>query len=211
MLQLRYFGHLMWRANSLEKTLMLGKIEGRRRGWWRMRWFYGIIKHHQFNAHGSGDLVAKLCLTRAIPWTVACQTPLSMGFSRQEYWSGLPFPSPEDLSDPGIKPRSPALQADSLSTELWGKSTQMSLSKLWEIVKDREAWRAVVHGVETEQQQQNCGTPGSSVHGTLQAISEVGYHCLLQGIFPTERSNPMSPALAARFFTPEPPGKSSWY
>ena len=44
-----------------------------------------------------------------------------MGFSRQEYWSGLPFPSPGDLPDPGIKPRSPALQADSLPTELWGK------------------------------------------------------------------------------------------
>ena len=44
-----------------------------------------------------------------------------MGFCRQEYWSGLPFPSPGDLPDPGIKPRSPALQADSLPTELWGK------------------------------------------------------------------------------------------
>ena len=48
------------------------------------------------------------------PWTVANQTPLSMGFSRQENWSGLPFPAPGDLSDPGIKPGSPALQADSL-------------------------------------------------------------------------------------------------
>ena len=44
----------------------------------------------------------------AIPWTVACQVPLCMGFSRQEYWSGLPFPTPRDLSDPGIKPTSPA-------------------------------------------------------------------------------------------------------
>ena len=48
------------------------------------------------------------------PWTVACQAPLSMGFSRQEYWSGLPFPSPGDLPDPGIEPGTPALQADSL-------------------------------------------------------------------------------------------------
>ena len=45
------------------------------------------------------------------PQTVACQAPLSMGFSKQEYWSGLPFPSPEELPDPGIKPASPALQA----------------------------------------------------------------------------------------------------
>ena len=53
-----------------------------------------------------------------IPWTVACQAPLSMGFSRQEYWSGLPFPSPGDLPDPGIEPRSPALQADDLPTAM---------------------------------------------------------------------------------------------
>ena len=52
---------------------------------------------------------------------VARQAPLSMGFSRQEHWSGLPFPSPGDLPDPGIKPGSPALQADSLPTELRGK------------------------------------------------------------------------------------------
>ena len=51
------------------------------------------------------------------PWTIAGQAPLSMEFSRQEYWSGLPFPSPGDLPDPGIEPRSSALQADSLSSE----------------------------------------------------------------------------------------------
>ena len=51
------------------------------------------------------------------PWTIACQAPPSMGFSRQEYWSGLPFLSPRDLPDPGIEPRSPALQADSLPSE----------------------------------------------------------------------------------------------
>ena len=56
------------------------------------------------------------------PWTVACQAPLSMGFFRQEYWSGLPFPSPGDLSDPGIEPRSPAMQADSLPSRLLEKS-----------------------------------------------------------------------------------------
>ena len=51
------------------------------------------------------------------PWTVACQAPLSMGFSRQEYWSGLPFPSPGDLSKPEIEPGSPAFQANSLPHE----------------------------------------------------------------------------------------------
>ena len=55
------------------------------------------------------------------PWTVALQAPLSMEFSRQDYWGGLPFPSPEDLPDPGIKLRSPALQADTLLSEPPGK------------------------------------------------------------------------------------------
>ena len=53
----------------------------------------------------------------ATPWTVAYQAPPSVGFSRQEYWSGFPFPSSGDLPDPGIEPRSPALQADALPSE----------------------------------------------------------------------------------------------
>ena len=71
-------------------------------------------------------LVPQSCLVT--PWTIARQAPLSMGFSRQEYWRAFPFPSPGDLldpgilprilPDPGIKPRSPALQANSLLTEL---------------------------------------------------------------------------------------------
>ena len=63
----------------------------------------------------------------ATPWTVARQAPLSMGFSRQEYWSGLPFPSPGDLPDPGMEPGSPALEADALTSEphVQGTSWQM--------------------------------------------------------------------------------------
>ena len=57
----------------------------------------------------------------ATPWTVAHQAPPSIGFSRQEHWSVLPFPSPGDLPHPGIEPRSPALQADALTSELPGK------------------------------------------------------------------------------------------
>ena len=60
----------------------------------------------------------------ATPWTVAYQAPLSMGFSRQECWSGLPFPSPGDLPDPGIEPGSPALQADALPSEPPGKPSE---------------------------------------------------------------------------------------
>ena len=53
----------------------------------------------------------------ATPWTVACQTPLSMEFSRQEYWNGLPFRSQGNLPEPGVEPGSPALQADPLPSE----------------------------------------------------------------------------------------------
>ena len=57
----------------------------------------------------------------ATPWTVAYQAPPSMGFPRQEYWSWLPSPSPQDLPNPGIEPRSPALEADALTSEPPGK------------------------------------------------------------------------------------------
>ena len=71
--------------------------------------------------------VTQLCPTLCDPMDLAYQAPLSMGFPRLEYWSGLPFSSPGDLPDPGIKPRSPALQADALPSEPPGKPepTQM--------------------------------------------------------------------------------------
>ena len=59
----------------------------------------------------------------ANPWTVAYQSPRSIGFSRQEYWNGLPFPSPEALPNPGTEPGSPTLQADTLPFEPPGKSS----------------------------------------------------------------------------------------
>ena len=65
-----------------------------------------------------GGLVAKSCPPLVTPWIVACQASLLMGFSILEYSSGLPFPLPGDLLDPGIEPRSPALQVGSLLTEL---------------------------------------------------------------------------------------------
>ena len=67
----------------------------------------------------------------AIPLTVLYQAPPSMAFSRQKYWNGLPFPSPRDLSDPGIEPRSPALQADALPSEPPGKP----FSLIWSMKK----------------------------------------------------------------------------
>ena len=116
MLKFQYFGHLMRRADSSEKTLMLGKIEGRsRRGQQRMRWLDGITD----SMNMVKVKVKSLSRVRlfATPWTVAYQASPSMGFSRQEYWSGLPFPSPGDLLDPGIEPGSPALEADALTSE----------------------------------------------------------------------------------------------
>ena len=64
--------------------------------------------------NGGGGWASESCLTLVTPWTVARQAPLSMGFPRQEYWSGLPFPTPGDLPDPGIELLSPSWQADSL-------------------------------------------------------------------------------------------------
>ena len=61
----------------------------------------------------------------ATPWIVGYHAPPSTGFSRQEDWSGLPFPSPEDLPDPGIEPTSPALEADTLLSEPPGKSVNL--------------------------------------------------------------------------------------
>ena len=77
--------------------------------------------------------VSKLSVSRPVvpdslrpPWTAAHQAPLSMRFTKQGYWSGLPFPSPGDLPNPAIEPGSPALQADSLPPELHGKPFALS-------------------------------------------------------------------------------------
>ena len=76
----------------------------------------------------------------ANPWTVAHQAPLSVEFSRQEHWSGLPCPSAGDLPDPGIKPRSPMVQADSLPSEPPDKSKACDITSLfidWKVSDSR--------------------------------------------------------------------------
>ena len=79
------------------------------------------IPHARWHGQTKKVLVAQLSPTLCDPMAVAHQAPPSMGFSRQEYWSGLPFPSPGDLPNSGIKPGSPALQADSSPSDSLGK------------------------------------------------------------------------------------------
>ena len=91
----------------------------------------------------------------AIPWAVAYQAPPSLGFSRQEYWSGLPFPSPGDLPNPEIEPGSPVLQADALPSEPPGKSSprkrntkkqNVCLRRSYKSLRKEEKWKAKKKG-----------------------------------------------------------------
>ena len=118
------------------------------------------------------------------PWTVACQAPLSIGFPRQESWSGLPFPFPGDLPDPGIEPRSPvspALTGRFFTTEPPGtlidgmyltiiNSIQYSLSIHRDLVPGPTTVRVLVsQSCPTLCNHMDCSLPGSSIHGILQA------------------------------------------
>ena len=105
---------------ELLKTILLGRIH--------------ITPHPKkcfigFCSSSVALLVTQFCPTVWDPTTVAHQAPLSIGLSRKECWSGLPVPSPEDLPDPGIEPRSPALQADSLPSELQGRYIYCSYTR----------------------------------------------------------------------------------
>ena len=89
-------------------------------------------------------LVTQLCTTLAFPWTAASQTPLSMEFSKQEYWSGLPFPSPGHLPDSGIEPRSlvcPALAGRFFTT----RATWEGLNQAYEIVYSKYVFTLSSH------------------------------------------------------------------
>ena len=116
-------------------------------------------------------------------WTVAPQAPLSMGFSKQGYWSGLPCPPPGNLCNPGIETRSPTLQVDSLLSEPPGKPLQC----LCYAVLSRSVVSESLGPMDSS-------PPGSSVHGDSPGKSTgMGCHVLLQGIFPTQGSNPGLP------------------
>ena len=127
-------------------------------------------------------LVTKCCPTFVTPWTVAHQAPLSILFSRQEYWSELPFPSPGDLPEPGIKTMSPALAL------VCAKLLQSCLTLF---------------------NSMTCSLPCSSVHGTVQEWIWQGVAMPSSRRYsqPRDRiASLLSPALTGRFFITEPPG-----
>ena len=114
----------------------------------------------------------------ATQWTAAHQVSLSMRFSRQRYWSGFPFPSPGDLPNPGIEPGSPALQADSLPTELQGKPHCKLVLGNFLIITRVQASGPAAAAAAAAKSLQSCPTlcdpinsspPGSTVPGILQA------------------------------------------
>ena len=152
-------------------------------------------------------------------WTVARQVPLSMEFSRQEYWSGLPCLPPVRVRDPGIEPRSPTLQADSLPTELPGKpfSTYVCVCVCVYIYTHTHIYVCVCIHIYVctcvcVPSHFSCvqlfATPRTVGHQAPLYMGDspikntrVGCHALLQGIFPTQGLNPClsSPALAGGF------------
>ena len=106
----------------------------------------GLTFSHKANM---SMFVAQLCLTLCSPVNHSPQAPLFMGFSRQECWSGLLFPSPGDLPNPGLEPGSPTLQADSLLSELSGKRIlQLGLSsKQWKIFQIQNQASFILYGI----------------------------------------------------------------
>ena len=157
----------------------------------------------------------------ATPWIVAHQAPLSVGFSRQEYWNGLPCPPPGDLPNPGVKSGSPTLLADSLPSEPPGKPKNTGVSNLtllqgvflthksnWDLLHCRwilyqlsyqgrpRAIMLLLLLLSHFSRVRLCATPWTVA---LQALLSMGFsrqdtgegcHALLQGIFPTQGSNP---------------------
>ena len=175
----------------------------------------------------------------ATPWTITYQVPLSMGFSRQEYWSGLPVPSTGDLPNPGIKPRSPTLQADSLPCASPAAKLSCFKSCLtlcnpidgslpgspvpgilqartleWVAISFSNAWKWKVkvkslQSCLTLRHPMDCSLPGSSVHGILQARIRSGLSVPSTGDLPNPGIKPRSPTLQADSLPSASPGKTA--
>ena len=124
-----------------------------------------------------------------IPWTAVYQASLSMGFSRQEYWSGLPFPSPRDLPDPGIEPRSPALQADVLPFNLKKEKKKSLHSVQFSSVQ----FSSVAQSCPTLCHPMNRSTPGLTVHRQLPEFTQTHVHRVSDAIQPSHPLLSLSP------------------
>ena len=138
-----------------------------------------------------------------------------MRFSRQEYWSGLPSPSPGDLPDPGFKPRSPALQADALTSQPPQSSVRTWPHPSVHLLPGAAGVLGVSCATCSAQlhptlRPQDCSPPGSPVHGDSPGKKTgVGCHALLQGISPPQGSSPGLP-LREDSVPSERPGKPTW-
>ena len=131
----------------------------------------------------------------ATPWTVAYLASLSMGFSRQEYWSGLPFPSPGDLPDPGIEPRSPTLEADALTYEPPGKPWNAKVRK------SRNTWSNSKFGLRVQNEAgqrltEFCQENALVIANTLiQTTQEMTLHITRWSILKSDRLYSLQPQM----------------
>ena len=137
----------------------------------------------------------------AILWTVAHQALPSMGFSRQEYWSGLPFPSPGDLPNLGIEPRSPVLEVDALTSEPLRKLPK----RLHQLIFCGCAKSLQL--CPTVGDPMDCSPPGSSIQGFSRQEYWSGLPFPSPGDLPDPGIEPRSPTLQADSLTSAPPGK----
>ena len=124
----------------------------------------------------------------ATPWTIAYKAPLSMEFSRQEYWSGLPFPSPGDLPNPGIESGSPASQADALPlleflidlvifiTRLWGPEGRIYIFHVLSILKTWEAQYSCLENLNGERSVVGYNPGGHKESDMTEQLSTHTYH-----------------------------------
>ena len=125
--------------------------------------FWNLRGHHKVKERKKVKSLSCVRLFATL-WTVARQAPPSLGFSRQEYWSGLPFPSPRDVPNPGIGPRSPTLQADALTSEAPGRKQH-----------NREGKKKKKHRIRAL-----TTTPSGEISQMLtSATSEWGRHCCI--------------------------------
>ena len=131
------------------------------------------------------------------PWTIAHQAPLCMGFPRQEYWSGLPFPFPGDLPDPGIEPMSPALTGGFFTSELSGKPqrrTAASAAAAAAAAKSLQSCLTLCEPIDSN-------PPGSTIPGILQPRVLELVALYFSGRSPQARDQTQVSSIAGRLFT----------